>query len=320
MDPELAFPDILFLAAPLFALGVALEWWLVRCGRARGRYAWRDAAASVSMGVGSLASDLLLGAASLALLMGVWEFRLFDLGAGPLTLLAAFVAGDFIYYWKHRFAHTVRWWWTAHVVHHSSTHYNLTTALRQPWNNHWTGHVLLSSPLVLLGFHPLVVGFGAALNLLYQYWIHTEAVDRMPGWFEAVFNTPSHHRVHHATEARYLDRNFAGVLIVWDKLFGTFQPEDAGGMTYGTVRPIGTHNPLRIAFGETVALFRDAGRRGLSPRERLLYVIGPPGWSHDGSRQTSREMRAAWQAAEEGAYGEHEQRPETPVLCPRRLG
>ena len=126
--------------------------------------------------------------------------------------------------------------------------------------------------------------------------------------------------MHHATEARYLDRNFAGVLIVWDKLFGTFQPEDAGGMTYGTVRPVGTHNPLRIAFGETVALLRDAGQRGLTLRERMLYVFGPPGWSHDGSRRTSREMRAAWQAAGEGAYGEHEQRPETPVLRPRRLG
>ena len=170
----------------------------------------------MAMGLGNLASDIAMGAVSLALLMALWPYRFFDLGASVPVILLAFVAGDFIYYWKHRAAHRIRWFWSAHVVHHSSQHYNLTTALRQPWNNHFTGHVLLSSPLIFLGFHPLLIGFVASVNLLYQFWIHTEAIDKMPRWFEAVMNTPSHHRVHHATNPDYLDRNYAGTFIFWD--------------------------------------------------------------------------------------------------------
>ena len=301
---EPSFPMILAFAAPLFVASVALEWWLVAKGRAKGRYDWRDGISSMTMGLGNLISDILMGAVSLALLMWVWQFRIFDLGTSLPVILLAFVAGDFIYYWKHRAAHRIRWFWSAHVVHHSSEHYNLTTALRQPWNNHFTGHVLLSSPLVILGFHPALVGFAAALNLLYQFWIHTEAIDRMPGGFEAVFNTPSHHRVHHATNPDYLDRNYAGTLIIWDKLFGTFEPEGSEPIAYGTVKPINTYNPLKIAFAELAQILRDASAPKLSLSQRLAYIFAPPGWSHDGSRQTSDQIRdAARRDRKTGAAG-----------------
>ena len=306
---DYSFPDILLVAIPFFAGMVALEWWAVMRGRARGRYATRDGLASMAMGLGNAASDLLFGALSLGALLWVWQFRLVDLGGGLWVIVLAFVAGDFLYYWKHRWAHRVRWLWSAHVVHHSSEHYNLTTALRQPWNNHFTGYVLLSSPLVMLGFHPLILGFAAALNLFYQFWIHTEAIDRMPKWFEAVFNTPSHHRVHHATNPDYLDRNYAGTLIIWDKLFGTFVPEGEAPITYGTVKPVKTYNPVRIAFGELVQIIRDAVQPGLNARERFAYVFAPPGWSHDGSRMTSDQIRAAAREGS-GKTGEEEALPE----------
>jgi hypothetical protein len=137
-----------------------------------------------------------------------------------------------------------------------------------------------------------MVLFVGGLNLIYQFWIHTEAIGRMPRLFEAVMNTPSHHRVHHGRNARYLDANYAGVFIVWDKLFGTFVPEDETEKPdYGLVRNLGTFNPLRVAFHEWVALFRDILRPGLMLRERVMYAVGPPGWSHDGSRATSAEIK-----------------------------
>ncbi len=132
---------------------------------------------------------------------------------------------DLAYYVFHRSAHRVRWFWASHVIHHSSQHYNLSTALRQTWTGFLSIAFIFRLPLFLIGFPPAMVFFVAGLNLIYQFWIHTEAIDRMPRWFEAVMNTPSHHRVHHATNARYLDRNYAGVFIVWDRMFGTFEPE-----------------------------------------------------------------------------------------------
>lgn len=286
------FPDVLMFAAPLFALSVAIEWWLISRRRVGGAYTGKDAWASMSMGVGNLASDILMGAISIGYLFWVWQFRLVDWGYGLGAILAALVAQDFVYYWKHFAAHKVRWFWSAHVVHHSSEHYNLSTALRQPWNNHITGHVLLSTPLVLLGIHPLLLGFVGALNLLYQFWIHTEAIGKMPRWFEAIFNTPSHHRVHHATNPRYLDSNFAGIFIIWDKMFGTFVPElDGEKITYGIVKPVGTFNPVKIAFIEMVNIFKDAAAPNLTFTQRLKYIFAPPGYSHDASRKGSGAIK-----------------------------
>jgi len=163
---------------------------------------------------------------------------------------------------------------------------------------------MLSSPLVFLGVHPLLLGFVGALNLLYQFWIHTEAIDKMPSWYEAVFNTPSHHRVHHATNPRYLDANFAGILIIWDKLFGSFVPEYPDeDITYGTVKPVESYNPLKIAFAEWVSIFKDALGRGLTVRQRLAYFFAPPGYSHDNSRKGSTALKADYLAIHPEAKG-----------------
>ena len=227
--------------------------------------------------------------------MWVWQFRIFDWDLSLPVILLALAAQDFLYYWKHRAAHRVRWFWTAHVVHHSSQHYNLTTALRQPWNNHFTGFVLLSTPLVFLGVHPLLLGFVGALNLIYQYWIHTEAIDRLPNWVEAIFNTPSHHRAHHGTNPRYLDSNYAGIFIIWDKMFGTFVPENSDEkISYGLVQNLETFNPLKVAFIEMWAAIKDVCKPGLTFTQRLKYLIAPPGWSHDGSRKNSAQIKAEY--------------------------
>ena len=293
-----SFPNVLAYAAPLFFAAVVLEFLFIRLRRkhggasVRGRYEGKDAAASMAMGLGNLISDLMMGFISLAFMMWVWQFRLFDWGVGLGAFLACLIAQDFVYYYKHYAAHRVRWFWSAHVVHHSSEHYNLSTALRQPWNNHFTGFVILSAPLVLLGFHPLLVAFVGAVNLVYQFWIHTETIDRMPRWFEAVFNTPSHHRVHHSTNPRYLDANFAGILIIWDRMFGTFVEErEDDPCRYGVVTPIETYNPMKIAFAELLHILKDAGQGGLTLRQRAGYVFGPPGYSHDGSRKMSADLK-----------------------------
>ena len=142
--------------------------------------------------------------------------------------------------------------------------------------------------------HPLLLGFVGALNLLYQYWIHTEAIDRMPNWFEAVLNTPSHHhRVHHGTNPQYLDANYAGILIIWDKMFGSFVPEDrTTEISYGLVQNVGTYNPIKIAFREMWGAVKDVARPGISIGARIKYLFAPPGWSHDGSRKSSGQIKA----------------------------
>lgn len=290
------------LAVPLFVALVAVEIaWAHR--RARHSYEWRDTAVSLGFGLGSSVAGLLFGGAVLALSLWVYEFRLFDIGwvwwAWPLC----FVLDDLAYYWVHRAGHRIRWLWASHVNHHSSQHYNLSTALRQSWTGFFAGTFLFKLPLVLVGFHPAMVAICAGFNLIYQFWIHTEAIRRMPRWFEAVMNTPSHHRVHHATNPRYLDRNYAGVFIVWDKLFGTFEAErDDETIRYGIVRQLGSFNLLWAVFHEWHAMAGDVWRAPW--RHKLAYLVREPGWSHDGSRETSDAIRMRWQqrtAASEAA-------------------
>jgi sterol desaturase/sphingolipid hydroxylase (fatty acid hydroxylase superfamily) len=204
------------------------------------------------------------------------------------------VLDDLKYYWVHRFGHRVRWFWASHVNHHSSQHYNLSTALRQSWTGFLTLGFVFALPLVLIGFHPVMIAICGGFNLIYQFWIHTEAIGKMPRWFEAVMNTPSHHRVHHATNPRYLDRNYAGVFIVWDRMFGTFEPErpEEERIRYGIVKQLGSFNLLWAVFHEWIGIVQDMRRAPW--RHKLGYLLREPGWTHDGSRETSDMIRARW--------------------------
>lgn len=213
----------------------------------------------------------------------MWNRRLVrDLGRGPAALAAATLGWDFIYYWNHRFMHESRYMWAIHVVHHSSERYNLSTALRQPVADA-LGTFVPYSLLALLGLHPEIIAQARGINLLYQYWIHTDTI-RQLGPFEKVFNTPSHHRVHHGSNQQYLDRNHGSILIIWDRLFGTFEPE-AEPVVYGLTKNLDTFNPARVAGHEHFDMLRDVSRSE-SWRERLSFVLRGPGWAY--RRHTER--------------------------------
>jgi sterol desaturase/sphingolipid hydroxylase (fatty acid hydroxylase superfamily) len=208
----------------------------------------------------------------------LWRRRVVpDVGTGPLALVAAIAAWDFLYYWDHRFMHSSRYMWAVHVVHHSSEHYNLSTALRQPVAEAFGTFVPFGS-LCLFGIRPGLVETARGVNLLYQYWIHTETIGSL-GAAEEVLNTPSHHRVHHGSNRQYLDRNHGSILILWDRLFGTFEPEGER-VVYGLTKNIDTFNPGRIATHEHAAILRDVAS-STSWSERLSYIVRGPGWAND---------------------------------------
>ena len=200
-----------------------------------------------------------------------------DLGTGLAANALAVLGWDAIYYWNHRFNHESRWLWAMHVVHHSSEHYNLSTALRQPVAEGLTMSVPYGL-LALAGVRPSVIENARALNLIYQFWIHTEAVQSI-GWLENVLNTPSHHRVHHGTNRQYLDRNHGSILILWDRLFGTFEREQER-VVYGLTTNIHTFDPVTIATHEWRDIARDVARAD-TWRDRWSFLLRGPGWSYE---------------------------------------
>ena len=293
-----------FHATDLVQLGllllIPLEILFASFSRVRAEYDLRDTLANVAMSVGSI---FFWGMYSGIFMTAVWfayHHRLADIPFSAWSFAIAFVLEDLRYYLWHRISHRSRWFWASHVIHHSSQHFNLSTNLRQSWTSQFSGLILMNVPMAFVGFHPSTVALAFTVNLLYQFWIHTETIDKMPRWFEWLLNTPSHHRVHHASNARYLDANYAGVFMIWDRLFGTFVPEQAEEPPrYGIVKNLGTVNPIRIALHEYVGIARDLARPGLTLRQRLGYFFGPPGWRHDGQHATTASLRAAEDARRE---------------------
>jgi len=315
--------DPVSYAIPAFVALVLIEMLWARW-RSPQAYEPKDTLVSLLFGLGSTIAGLLLGGFALAMFIAAYEFRLFTIGWEWWAWPVCFVLDDLRYYWVHRFGHRSRWFWASHVNHHSSQHYNLSTALRQTWTGAFTLGFAFALPLVLLGFHPGMIAICGGFNLIYQFWIHTEVIDRMPRWFEAVMNTPSHHRVHHATNPRYLDRNYAGVFIVWDRMFGTFEPErprEEEPIRYGIVKQLGSFNLLWAVFHEWIGMLRDIWRAPW--KHKLSYLLREPGWSHDGSRETSDMIRARWQ--EQQTHSSQEPVPpegappaQKPIAGPRR--
>lgn len=286
-------PDPTLLAIPAFVLFVALEWWGVQNNRLAGTYDTKDAWTSMVMGLGSSVTGVLFGGGAYVMSLWIWDtLRLTEIAFTALSFAGLLMLNDFLYYWKHRAMHRVRWFWANHVVHHSSNFYNLTTALRQPWTGPISGLFIIGLPQVILGFHPAVVAFAGGVNLLYQFWIHTEAIDRLPHWVEFIFNTPSHHRAHHGRNPRYLDTNYGGILIVWDRLFGTFVAElERDRPDYGLVSPLRSHNPMVVAVHEYGELAKDLWKDGWRIWHWPGRLFGPPGWSPEGHHQGSRALK-----------------------------
>ncbi|MFI5954536.1 sterol desaturase family protein [Cryptosporangium sp. NPDC051539] len=269
---------VLVFAVPVFVLFVALEiasYRFLSDASELGYTAW-DTATSLSMGLGFLVVEAFWKFVTLAALAGVYALSPLRLPADAVWVwVLLFFADDFAYYWYHRTHHEIRILWASHVVHHSSERYNLSTALRQPWTPFTALPFWL--PLAAIGIPPWMIFFQQSVNLIYQFFLHTERVDRMPRWFEAVMNTPSHHRVHHGTQAMYLDRNYGGILILWDRLFRTFEPEGVR-VVYGLTKNVGTYNPVKVAFGEYAAIGR-AVRAATCWRHRLGHLLRGPGWA-----------------------------------------
>jgi sterol desaturase/sphingolipid hydroxylase (fatty acid hydroxylase superfamily) len=263
--------DPLLIAAPLFLLLIGLE---AASTRGRGLYCGADTMSSITIGLSNLASATLTKGITLALFVMLHQFALLDIPFEPSVVPLAIVADDLTVYWHHRAHHRLRLLWATHSVHHSSRYMNFGTALRHSCFAPITEPVFYA-PMALAGFDPLMMLTCQSLSLIYGFFVHTECV-RSLGPLELVMVTPSHHRVHHGIEPEYRDRNFGGIFILWDRLFGTFAAE-ARRPTYGLVDEIGTHNPLVITFHEWACLLRDV-RRTRSWARRLGYVVRPPGW------------------------------------------
>ncbi len=270
---RLAFqhPWILLIMLALVLAEIA---WRVRKGRG---YDGGAAAASLGVAVGQAVFRPITALATTAIFLLLADVSPYQLPADDWrTWVAGFVAVEFAYYWFHRFSHTVRWMWATHAVHHSAREYVLPSAIRLGWTEFFSLGWVFFAALVLVGFPPMVVAVLLGVNLIYQFPLHTEAVRRLPVWIEAVFNTPSHHRAHHASEAEYLDCNFGGVLIVWDRLFGTFraEPQDRS-LKYGLVHALDSRNPVHIALHEWRRLFTDMARAD-GTRARIRIALGRP--------------------------------------------
>ena len=293
--PEI--PNLIHFAIPFFVITIIVEAILTVKVKLE-EYEFKDATTSIAMGLGNVFVGLFTKGVVVTLFIFLYEYRFFTIPFTWWAWILILFAEDFVYYWNHRIAHESRLFWASHVVHHSSKKYNLSTALRQTWTGGFYTFIFWL-PLVFIGFHPLMIVTQMSISLLYQYWIHTELITKLPKWFEAIFNTPSHHRVHHATNPQYLDRNHAGIFIIWDKFFGTFEPE-IEKPTYGLVSNINTNNPIKVAFLEWAEMFNDVLNSKTSLNKKFLYFLKPPGWKHDGTGKLSGDLRNEWEENNKG--------------------
>lgn len=235
--------------------------------------------------------DILVRGICLAVLWYFYQFKFIEINKSihPIFYwVALLLAEDFMFYWMHRIDHYCRFFWAVHVTHHSSEEFNLTVGFRssvfQPLYR-----FIYFIPLSLVGFDPLDVMFMYAATQIYGILIHTKTIGKL-GAFEWILSTPSHHRVHHASNIKYLDKNMGMILIIWDRIFGTFAKEDED-VVYGLTTNIKTYNPITMVFHEWKAIYDDL-KKQTSFKNKFMYVFGPPGWSHDGSRKTSSQLRS----------------------------
>jgi sterol desaturase/sphingolipid hydroxylase (fatty acid hydroxylase superfamily) len=261
---------ILLALSPLFVIFVTYEFI-----KYRHYYDIVDSLANTALALMHQAADAIALIILMPLFYWIYEYRFFEIELSVMTIFIAFILQDFLYYWFHKASHHIHWLWAAHVVHHSSTKMNFSTAFRQSLMYPIAGMWVFWLPMILLGFDPVTVFTVVALNLAYQFFVHTQIVNKL-GWFEKIFNTPSHHRVHHAINKGYLDKNFAGVLIIWDILFGTYAEEEAHKpCKYGIIGQIDTNNPLTITFHQWRHLVKSI-RRTVGVRLKLKVLFSYP--------------------------------------------
>ncbi|MCX6189690.1 MAG: sterol desaturase family protein [Bacteroidetes bacterium] len=282
---------LLAISVPVYTVFISLELYLNFIGR-KNRYLLSESLMSGWFALLGFLFDLAIKFLIVGIFYWANQHALFKpelLNTNPiLAWIIVFFAQDFCFYWLHRTEHTSRFFWAAHSNHHSAEKYNFTVALRssvfQPFYR-----FLFYLPIAFLGFDYMTIMFMYAINQCYQFFLHTEMIGKLPRWIEFVFATPSHHRVHHASDVKYLDKNMGQVLILWDKLFGTFQEEEETP-TYGLTKPLNTNNLFKAVVSEHLNILNDL-KRPVSLKQKLFYIFKAPGWSHDGSTKTSEQLR-----------------------------
>lgn len=300
MGPDVDWKQVLLIGmSPIFVIAFAIEWQIMRGRGQRDQFQFRDIVANLSLGASYQVFELVAHAlVTGAAVLWIYQHRLFDVPVNAWTIVPIFIGVEFCYYWFHRTSHRVRWFWTAHVVHHTSERMNFTTAMRQSLLYSITGWWLFFCPLIILGVPPAVVFFLYAVDLSYQYFVHTESVGKLPRWYEYIFDTPSNHRVHHGRNPQYIDKNYGGVIILFDRWFGTYAEENEK-VEYGiATRQPHSFNFLWLNVHEFVDMWRDVFRPGLL-KDRLLHVLMPPEWTRPGDADEQRtvEQMATTKAA-----------------------
>lgn len=298
--------NLLAHAAPAMLLLSFGELLLMRHERKRDE-SKRNIITSVTIGIVFLLLTFPLKTVPVLIFDRIYQYRLFEFKQTTWwAIMLCLIFTDLSSYGVHRLQHVSRFFWASHRVHHSSETYSYLSAVRESWVGFYTGAFMIWAWIPLVGFSPELLIWVKSINTLYQFCMHTESIRKLPKWYEAVFNTPSHHRVHHSAEVRDLDMNCGGIFILWDKIFGTYMEEiPAHHYQYGLTKKIENPNPININFSEFKDIARDVRK---SPRlaDKLMYVFGPPGWSHDGSTKTAKQLRAE-NAQLESAYREGSQ-------------
>jgi len=247
------FTTIIWVVAPLMFFFVALEYYLSHKRNLK-LYSVKDLMASTSIGLVNVLLNSVMKIGVFFVFLVFYNLSPFNLPISWWSFILCFIILDFFRYWAHRIAHEQRFWWSTHVVHHSSVHYNFSVSFRLSWTQNLK--IVFFLPVILLGFHPLVFLIVHQLQVLYQFWLHTELIKKLPKPIEYIFTTPSHHRVHHATNEKYIDKNYGSTFIIWDRIFGTFQEEEEKPI-YGITKPVNSYNPIYLVFHEWIAVGKD---------------------------------------------------------------
>lgn len=289
-------PNYIVFAIPVFLILIAIEW-IYSYLKKRNYYRLNDTISNLSLGIGNQIFNLF----SKTLLLGAYIYifkniALFKLPVNAWSFMGCLILFDFLFYWAHRLSHEINFLWGAHVVHHSSEEFNLSVALRQSWIHNLIAFVIFL-PIPLLGFDPIIFGIAAGIDTLYQFWIHTKAITKMPKLFEFIMNTPSHHRIHHATNPKYIDKNYAGVFIIWDRMFGSFVAENSPEeITYGITTPLNSWNPAWANLHYYQEMI-DKMKLMSKWKDKFKMIFAKPGWLPEdlGGMTTIKERNPEYQ-------------------------
>ena len=267
----LDLPNIILYAAPVMFLLVAAEW-ILSYREKRELYHTKDTLAATAIGLVNVIISALIKVLTFGIILFFYNLVPWSIPETWWSFVLCLVWIDFWRYWAHRVAHENRFWWATHVTHHSSEKYNWSVSFRLGWTQHIK--IIFFIPVALAGFHPFVFFVCHQIEVLYQFWIHTEYIRKLPGWIEFIFTTPSHHRVHHAKNEHYMDKNYGSTFIIWDRIFGTFQPEGVQAV-YGITKPVNSYNPVYLCFHEWIDIVRDV-RKSKSIKEAYAMVFTRP--------------------------------------------